>query len=128
MYTFHKSEKLCSKKLIAQLFTKGNQAFTRFPFRFIWVSSSLKEVPPIQVLFVVSKRNFPKATDRNKVKRQLRELYRLSKNELYDCLGNDNHLALAIIYSAPVQLTYKELAIHFETATNKLKHEFSTIT
>lgn len=118
-YTFHKSERLCSKKLIAQLFTKGNRGFTRFPFRFSWVATPLDAPTPVQVLFVVSKRNFPNATDRNKIKRHLRELYRLNKQQLYDAI-QDKQIALAIMYIAPSHLTFAEMQTLFNTALKQL--------
>lgn len=124
MYTFHKSERLCSKNLIAQLFTKGNRGFSRFPFRFSWVTTSLPEAVPVQVLFVVSKRNYPKATDRNKIKRQLRELYRLSKKSVYDCLG-EQQIALSVSYNSPQPKSYHELNEIFTQCISQLCYELS---
>ena len=71
-FTFHKSEKLCSKKIIEKLFQKGNRGYTEFPFRFSWLDIQLDSPSPIQVLITVSKRNFHKANHRNQIKRQLR--------------------------------------------------------
>ena len=120
MYTFHKSEKLSSKKLIAKLFVKGNRGLSRFPFRFTWVPALLEAPGPAQVLFIVSKRNFSKATSRNKIKRQLRELYRLSKPMLYSCLGDNKQIALSIMYNAPVAISYQELANIFAVSIKQL--------
>ncbi len=124
MYTFHKSERLCSKKLIAQLFVKGNRGFSRFPFRFSWVSASLDAQVPVQVLFIVPKRIYPKATSRNKIKRQLRELYRLTKPALYDCLG-DQQIALSISYTAPEAKSHPELSELFSQGIKQLCYELS---
>lgn len=124
MYTFHKTERLCSKKLIAQLFVKGNRGFSRFPFRFSWVSASLDEQVPAQVLFIVPKRSYPKATSRNKIKRQLRELYRLAKPALYECLG-DRQIALSVSYTAPTAKSYQELSEPFSQSIKQLCYELS---
>lgn len=124
MYTFHKTERLCSKKLIAQLFVKGNRGFSRFPFRFSWVPISLDEQVPAQVLFVVSKRNYPKAHNRNRIKRQLRELYRLAKPDLYACLG-EQQIALSISYIAPNAQSHRELSPVFAQCIKQLCNELS---
>lgn len=120
MYTFNKSERLCSKKLIAKLFVKGNRGFSRFPFRFTWVPAILDAPVAVQVLFVVSKRNFPHATDRNKIKRHLRELYRLAKPELYEKIGPEKQLALSILYNAPTATSYQQLSEIFATCIKQL--------
>lgn len=125
-FTFHKSERLCSKKLIAQLFVKGNRGFSRFPFRFSWVEAPLDTQFPAQVLFVVSKRNFPNATGRNKVKRQMRELYRHAKPQLYEVLRrHGKQIALSIAYMSPAHLSSQELSALFTTGINQLCYEMA---
>jgi len=123
--TFHKSEKLNNKKLISKLFEKGNRGFSRFPFRFSYFQAHFDSVYPIQVLFVVSKRNYPKATDRNKIKRQTRELYRLAKNLLYDEFSGNKQMALAIQFYAPSTnvFSYAQLENIFDKCINQLKNE-----
>jgi ribonuclease P protein component len=120
MYTFQKTERLCSKKLIAQLFVKGNRGFSRFPFRFTWVPAKLDAPVPAQVLFVVSKRNFPRANQRNLIKRHLRELYRHSKSDLYHTLGEQNQIALSVMYNSPTPISYHELSEIFATCIKQL--------
>jgi ribonuclease P protein component len=125
-FTFHKSERLCSKKLIAQLFVKGNRGFSRFPFRFSWVEATLDASYPVQVLFIVSKRNFPQATARNKVKRQMRELYRLQKKKLYEVLQlQGKQIALSISYMPPTHSNLKELSELFNNGINQLCYEMA---
>src|ERR1700741_2957518 len=110
-FTFHKSERLCSKKLIAQLFVKGNRGFSRFPFRFTWVEAKLDTNSSVQVLFIVSKRNFPHSSASNKVKRQMRELYRLAKPRLYEVLQlQGKQIALSISYMPPTHSGQMELS------------------
>lgn len=82
LYTFSKEERLCSKRLIALLFSKGS-SFNVYPLRFVYYAP--QDAPPgqPQVLISVSKRYFKRATDRNRLKRQIREAYRLNKHILY---------------------------------------------
>ena len=83
-YTFKKEEKLKSRKAIEQLFKEG-KSFSIFPFRILW---EIKEAnsSSLQTGFAVSSKHFKKAVDRNRIKRLMREAYRLQKNDL------QNHL------------------------------------
>ncbi|WP_299758911.1 ribonuclease P protein component [uncultured Pontibacter sp.] len=80
-YTFSKEEHLCSKRLISLLFSKGS-SFNLYPLRFVYYTP--QDLPPgqNQVLVSVSKRYFKRAVDRNHLKRQMREAYRLNKHIL----------------------------------------------
>ena len=81
--TFGKEEKLCSKVLISSLFTKGKRFFIH-PLKINWAEVQHYRGADIQVLIVVSKRNFKNAVDRNRIKRLIREAYRLNKSIIYD--------------------------------------------
>ena len=80
-FTFPKTERLKSRKQIDILFT-GGKAFSVFPLRVIYQFSLPAGKPGLQIGFTASKRYFKKAVDRNRVKRLLREAYRLQKAEL----------------------------------------------
>jgi ribonuclease P protein component len=124
-FTFTKEERLCNKALIAKLFEKGNRGFTQFPFRFIWVLTDLPASFPIQVLLTVSKRNFPRANQRNRIKRQVRELYRVRKDVLYHTLqGKGRKFALMISYTGKEKTGHSEMEKVFSTCIHRLKAEF----
>jgi ribonuclease P protein component len=76
-HTFHKTERLHSKKLIRLLFEKGIRQ-NLYPILFIYLPNP--EGDTHQVLFTVPKRNFKKAVDRNRIRRQMREAYRINKH------------------------------------------------
>lgn len=78
-YTLGKHEKLKSKKAIDKLFTEG-KSFVQSPIRVVFIKNETDF--PNQVAFSVSKRNFKLAVDRNRIKRLMREAYRLNKYEL----------------------------------------------
>lgn len=82
-YTLGKTERLKSRKAIDLLFKTG-KSFSVFPFRVVYGKQALdeKHLFNLQCAFSVSKRYFKKAVDRNRIKRLMREAYRLQKNEL----------------------------------------------
>ena len=96
-YTFKKDEKLKSRKTIEQLFKEG-KSFSNFPFRVLWM---FNESPAslLQTGFAVSSKNFKKAVDRNRIKRLMREAYRLQKNDLHHQLTvKQKQLSVFFIY------------------------------
>ncbi len=83
-YQFGKNEKLKSRKQIEQLFKEG-KSFSSFPFRVVYVFVN-EDTAILQAGFSVSTRYFKKAVDRNRIKRLMREGYRLQKNTLYNAV------------------------------------------
>jgi len=81
-FTFKEKEKLKSKKLIEQLFERGS-SISQFPLRMVYLKIEHTSDYPVQASFSVSKRKFKKAVDRNRIKRLMRESYRLHKHTLY---------------------------------------------
>lgn len=124
-FRFHKSERLCSKVLIDNLFTKGNRVVTQFPFRVLWqfVPEQSFEFPA-QMLVSVSKRNFSNATDRNRIKRQIRELYRLNKHTLYDALEQSGKkMTIAFVYQGKTLLSAAQMNESFTKLVQKINHQ-----
>jgi ribonuclease P protein component len=115
-YSFPKEERLCSKKLITELFSKGS-SFNLYPLRFVYIKHSQPVTTPPQVLVSVSKKYFKKAVDRNRLKRQMREAYRLNRH-LLQTDGQYPIQLLAIIYigkeKSPFNLIRKKLNLGLE--------------
>jgi len=79
--SYAKAEKLKSRKALNALFT-GGKSFAVFPVKVFWMPAAPNSDQPIQAGVGVSARNFKKAVDRNRIKRLLRECYRLNKHSL----------------------------------------------
>ena len=109
--TFSKQERLCSRSLIDNLFTdKHSRRLNCYPLMGIWQFTALQEEVPAQIMFSVSKRNFKKAVDRNRIRRQMRESYRLNKKSLYDCLNLQRlQCGIVILYIAKEKLPYERI-------------------
>ena len=96
-FTLGARERLKSRKKIQLLFTKG-KSLTFAPFRVIYQIQD--DASSLQVGAAVSTRQFKKAVDRNRIKRLIREAYRLQKNQLKDLLISRNKgMDLFIIYN-----------------------------
>ena len=102
-YNFPKEERLRSKKLIAELFRQGS-SFNLYPLRFVYLKHAAPQSVAPQILVSVSKKYFKRAVDRNRIKRQLREAYRLNKY-LLQKEEKVSILALGIIYIAKEKST-----------------------
>lgn len=119
-YTFRKNERLCSKKLIALLFSEG-KSFLVYPVKITYLIRENIAAPPAQALILVSRKRFRKATRRNRMKRLLREAYRLEKNYFYDNLNNFQKNALiAISYIADDELHINDIRKSVATALKRI--------
>ncbi|WP_108804619.1 ribonuclease P protein component [Aquimarina sp. Aq107] len=94
--TFSTNEKLKRKKEIELLFSEG-KSIAKYPIRLIYRKSISEKNLPIQAAVSVSKRNFKKAVDRNRIKRLLRENYR--KNKYLVGKNTTHHFTFMFLYT-----------------------------
>jgi ribonuclease P protein component len=106
-FSFHKNERLCSKKVIDKLFAEGKSVFV-YPVKIVYLEISIPANNMVQAAFTVGKRNFKKAVQRNLIKRRMREAYRLNKHKLYDGI-DEKQLAVFFIYTGKTISEYKQI-------------------
>ncbi|WP_203256587.1 ribonuclease P protein component [Hyunsoonleella ulvae] len=105
-FTYSKQEKLKSKKLIEQLFAEG-QSVSAFPLRLVYLGTTFDDAVIAKTGVSVSKRHFKKAVDRNRIKRLLREAYRLNKASFFNNLSTQ--YAFMILYIGKEKPTYTQV-------------------
>lgn len=120
--TFGKPERLCSKKQIKELFNRGS-SFYVYPFKVIYLPNSDQSNTNSQILISVPKRNFKKAVDRNKIKRRVKEAYRLNKQHFTSIA--ENPLLIAYIYTAKESLDYQRIQEKLKDTLQRLSSETS---
>ena len=82
------------------MFSKG-KSFVVFPFRVVYlpVSRENTESPDVSVLISVSKKRIKTAVKRNRVKRLMRETYRINKQIVCKTLNQtEKRIVVAFIY------------------------------
>ena len=109
--TLGKQERLKSKKLIEKLYAEGDSVKT-FPLRMMYVQTAHTSEFPCQVGVSVAKRNYKLAVDRNRLKRLMRETYRLQKQIVYNNL--DEPYVFMISYIGREEIKYEDLYLKME--------------
>jgi ribonuclease P protein component len=123
-FTFNKQERLCSQKIIGDLFTSGN-SFLSYPLKVVFLKNDSFQANPVQAAFSVSKRNFKRAVKRNLLKRRMRESYRLHKPKFYQDLAEKNiQISLMFVYVGKEILEYEVIEKATISALKKILAKF----
>ncbi|TLP80702.1 ribonuclease P protein component [Maribacter sp. ACAM166] len=115
--SFGKKEKLKSKIRITQLFDEG-KGVSSFPLKLIYMPVQQKSIS-IQAGVTVSKRNFKSAVDRNRIKRLLRESYRLNKALVFN--NTDANFAFLFLYLGKDMPSFELVDQKMKLVLNKFK-------
>ncbi len=126
---FGKDYKLCSRKLIEDVFKKGSSV-KAFPLKLIYIEhEQMTGTKPFQIAISVPKRNFRSAVDRNYIKRLLREVIRKNKILIEPYLiEHHKKLALFLIFGdkqmPELQFLDKRIKNVFNSLIENIKHEY----
>lgn len=103
-YRFHKFERIKSKRLIENLFSKG-ASFISYPLRVIYLEQEA-DLLFSQVAFSIPKKKIKQANQRNSIRRKIIEAYRLNK---LNSLSTGNHYAIFFIYLGKEDMEYERI-------------------
>ena len=118
-FTLRKEERLCSRKALEQLFEGSNKSILVYPIRTIYQET---EETGIRIMVSVSKRFFKRAVKRNRIKRQLREAYRLNKHLLKPASGGIN---IAFLWTSNELIPTEKVMEKMQNILNKINDAVS---
>ncbi len=126
-YTLTKKERLHLKRDVDALFASGH-AFIAYPLRVVVHTTPLAEgeSPTCAILAVAAKKYFRRANKRNRVKRLIRESYRLRKHHfLALATAQGVHLHLGLLSVAKELPTQADIDRGMEKALSRIRTELS---
>ena len=122
-HTFRRGERLKSRKEIGLLFSGKSRSFAQYPLRLVWrYMDERKSDFPLQFAMSVPKRRFKRAVQRNRLRRRIREAFRLHKSELLGDLPatSQRQLAWMVLYIGKEEASYQEI----DVAMQKMMRRF----
>jgi ribonuclease P protein component len=121
-FGFRKRERLVSLRLIDELFGGGHsRSVAAFPLRAVFMQRPRgAHDEPLQMLISVPKKYFHHAVDRNRVKRQVREAWRLHKSLLAEALASDKQLLIAFVWTSDTLLPSSAVAERVANLTRRI--------
>lgn len=115
-FTYGKNDKLKSKKTIEQLFKDG-KAITVYPLRLVYLKTEFNDESMLKTGVSVSKRLHKTAVARNRIKRLLREAYRINKPLYFN--NSTTAYAFMILYLSKDGTTFVNLNSKMKTLFQK---------
>lgn len=124
-FSFPKAERLKKKAILDILFSQG-KTVRLGGFTLIFLCSQQPLASTLQAGFSVPKRHFKNASDRNLIKRRMREAYRLNKSAfVHQVKQTEKQIAFMLVYSGKSILCYQEIEASVLKILNKLMLTFA---
>ena len=125
--SFSKPEHLCGEKRITRLFTQGD-AFITYPLRVVYILEPVRDTVPSSVLVSVPKKRFKRAVKRNRLKRLMREAYRLNKTTLIEKLEEKQlQVHIAFNYVSDDELDFAAVEKKMKLSLQKLVDRIESV-
>ena len=107
-FTFTKAERITGEKRIDAIFASG-KSFISYPLRVVYLQHEQSPIHSCSILITVPKKRIKKAVHRNRIKRLIRESYRLNKELVNDIEFGEQSLDIAFVYVKDTVSDYKEI-------------------
>lgn len=121
-FSLSRQEILRSRKAIESLFKTG-RSVKAYPILLVWQDSTHTEIA-LEAAFSVSKKRFKRAVDRNRIKRLMREAYRLNKHVLKEQISSrQSGLQIMFIYTGKDIPSFTEVEKKIIESMQRLKRD-----
>lgn len=122
-FRLRRNDRLKNKKLIDQIFNEG-KSITVFPLKLFYLEIPNDGVTISKMGCSVPRRKFKKAHDRNRIKRLMREAYRITRPEIFNNITTQ--CAFMILYIGDSMPTYEQLKRATAELLRKLTKQVSS--
>jgi len=136
LFRLTKKERISSKKEIDLLFAEGN-SFIVYPLRVVYIERNCEEISDksaVSIMVSIPKKKFKRAVKRNRLKRLIKESYRLNKSDFIEKMvyhypppegaggGSSKHISIAFLYLSNEEKPFTEI----DSAVRKALETLST--
>ena len=118
-FTFDKQERLSGTKRIDALFEKGS-SFICYPLRVLYMEQEQSTLAECSILVSVPKKRIKKAVHRNRIKRLIRESYRLNKKLIDGSESDAKSIDVAFIYVKDIASEFKDIQKAMQKALKRI--------
>ena len=119
---FPREERLKSRTSIGILFSRASRSVADAGLRVVWTASPEPLERGVQVLVAAPKKHFRRAVVRNRIKRLLREAWRLERGALpAQWLEAQQPKLLGLIYSGPADPSLADLRTTLRSLLDRAK-------
>lgn len=120
-FNFGKRDKLCSTKLIDEIFSRGKEVKV-YPFVLKYLIITEHDGPSAQIAFSVPKKRIRRAVSRNLIRRRMKEAYRLHRADFMQQVNERNlHIAIFLIYTGKENETYRFIEEKIKLILSEIK-------
>jgi ribonuclease P protein component len=119
---FGKQERLSSKIQISHLFKDG-ESFFLHPFRIVFTQVPAIDEHLLKVMFIVSKKHYKKAVQRNHIRRRMREAWRKNRHIFISSEVNGKCMLVALQYVVNSVESYQLMEEKIKLILQRLQKE-----